>query len=405
MSRTPPSDLTFMVTAVTALGPVTMSMYAPSMPAIARAFGASDGAVQLTLSLYLAGFAVAQLVYGPLSDRFGRRNVLLVGLAVYLAGTIACALAPSIGMLVAARVVQAMGACAGPALGRAMVRDVYPRDQAAQVLALVGMALAVAPAIAPALGGYLQVWYDWHAIFVVLGAFGLALLVFMAARLPETNPAPDPDALQPARIREAYAQLIGSRTYVGYMAVGAIALGGLFTFYATSPFSFIDKIGLTPDQYGWTNMGTVGGFLLGSVAANRIVIRLGIDRMIALSGAVSGTGAALMILFGALGWASVATVIGPMALWTLGLGMALPTSMAGAMAPFPRIAGSASALMGFMQMGSGMAGSMTLSALPGATALALGLALLALWATGYGLFFSLIGPGRKTAPAANREAP
>jgi multidrug resistance protein len=332
MSRTPPSDLTFMVTAVTALGPVTMSMYAPSMPAIARAFGASDGAVQLTLSLYLAGFAVAQLVYGPLSDRFGRRNVLLVGLAVYLAGTIACALAPSIGMLVAARVVQAMGACAGPALGRAMVRDVYPRDQTAQVLALVGMALAVAPAIAP-------------------------------------------------------------------------ALGGLFTFYATSPFIFIDQIGLTPDQYGWTNMGTVGGFLLGSVAANRIVIRLGIDRMIALSGAVSGTGAALMILFGALGWASVATVIGPMALWTLGLGMALPTSMAGAMAPFPRIAGSASALMGFMQMGSGMAGSMTLSALPGATALALGLALLALWATGYGLFFSLIGPGRKTAPAANREAP
>ncbi|EWY37418.1 hypothetical protein N825_17565 [Skermanella stibiiresistens SB22] len=349
--------MTLLLTAITALGTLTMSMYAPSMPNIARALSTTPGMVQLTWSVYLIGFAIGQLVYGPLSDRFGRRRVLIAGLVVFIAGSVGCGLANDIESLIGARLVQALGAAVGPVLGRAMVRDIHTREQAARVLSFIGMALAVAPAVAPVLGGYLQVWFDWHAIFAVLGGFGLTLLVVVAWRLPETNAAPDHDALRPSRILANYGQLFRNPGYVGYMAIGSVALGGLFTFHAAAPFVFIGLIGLTPEQYGWTSGVTVLGYLIGGIFANRLVERLGLDRMILISTTLLFGGAVLMLAFSLNHIVTIASVIGPMALWTMGMGIALPNSMAGALSPFPHIAGAASALMGFMQMAVGTVGS------------------------------------------------
>jgi DHA1 family bicyclomycin/chloramphenicol resistance-like MFS transporter len=395
--------MTLLVAAITALGALTMSMYTPSMPAIAHALGARPGMVQATLSIYLVGFAVGQLFYGPLSDRFGRRPVLILGLIVFVAGSVACGLAESIESLIAARLLQALGAAAGATLGRAMVRDIYARDQAARVLSIIGMALAVAPAVGPVAGGYLQVWFNWHAIFAALGAVGLALLVTVALRMPETNRSPDLHALRPMRIAANYAELMRNPTYIGYMAVGAVALGGLFTFHAAAPFVLMGLVGLTPEQYGWTSSITVAAYLAGGFAANRLVERLGVDRLILASGFLLLAGSSLMLAFSLAHIVTIASVLGPMSLWSMGIGIALPNSMAGALSPFPRIAGSASALMGFMQMGVGAVGSITVARLHDGTVTPPATALLCFAVIGFGLWWRLVWRRRVGAAPAVGE--
>jgi DHA1 family bicyclomycin/chloramphenicol resistance-like MFS transporter len=382
--------MTLLIAAITALGALTMSMYTPSMPAIAHALGASPGMVQATLSIYLVGFAVGQLFYGPLSDRFGRRPVLIMGLVIFVAGSAACGLSESIEALIAARLVQALGAASGSTLGRAMVRDLYARDQAARVLSIIGMALSVAPAVGPVVGGYLQVWFDWHAIFAALGTAGLVLLVMVALAMPETNRSPDAHALRPTRIVSSFAELIRSPVYIGYMAVGAVSLGGLFTFHAAAPFVLMGLVGLTPEQYGWSMSITVAAYLTGGIVANRLVGRLGLDRLIFGSAFLLLAGSSLMLAFSLVHIVTVASVLGPMALWTMGIGISLPNSMAGALSPFPRIAGSASALMGFMQMGVGAVGSIAVARLHDGTVTPPASALLCFAAVGYGLWWQLV---------------
>jgi DHA1 family bicyclomycin/chloramphenicol resistance-like MFS transporter len=399
MSKFSPSAMTPLVAAITALGALTMSMYTPSMPAIAHALGAEPGMVQATLSIYLIGFAVGQLFYGPLSDRFGRRPVLMLGLVVFIAGTAACGLAQSIESLIAARLVQALGAAAGATLGRAMVRDLYARDQAARVLSVIGMSLSVAPAVGPVIGGYLQILFDWHAIFAALGAAGLALLLTIAFFMPETNRAPDPKALVPGRIVSSFAELVRNPAYIGYMAVGAVSLGGLFTFHAAAPFVLMGLAGLTPEQYGWSMSITVAAYLAGGVIANRLVGRLGLDRLIFASAFLLLAGSSLMLALSLVHIVTVASVLGPMALWTMGIGISLPNSMAGALSPFPRIAGSASALMGFMQMGVGAVGSIAVARLHDGTVTPPASALLCFALIGYGLWWRLVWCRRKRVEA------
>ncbi len=355
---------TVLLTALAAIGSFSVSIYTPSMPSLVADFHTRPAMVKLTLSLFLVGFAVAQLVYGPLSDRFGRRPVLVAGLAVYVVGSLACAVAPSIDAMIAGRFLQAVGACAGPVLGRAVVRDVHGREGTARVLAWIGAATTLSPAIGPTLGGSLHVWFGWRANFLLLAVFGAVLLATAWRLLGETNRQLDPVAVRLAPMATNYRRLLADRLYLGYMLSGSCIYAGLYTWIAAAPFLFVDRLGFSPDRYGALTIVTTGSYIGGSVVAARLTRGAGLDRMILLGCALAVAGAALMSLFALAGALSAATLIGPMMLFSFGMGLTLANALAGGLLPFPRMAGIASALLGFAQMALAALATVTVAALP-----------------------------------------
>lgn len=389
-SRPSAGRITLLATLFTALGPITMSMYAPIMPSLARGLSTSVAMVQLTLTLYLVAFAAAQLVHGPLSDRFGRKPILLVGIAIHVVGSLAAMLAHSIGLLGLARFVQAIGVCAGPVVARAVVRDLFEGIEAARIMAAIGMAIAAAPAIGPVLGGHLDVWFDWRAVFLFQAAAGVAIGLVAWLVLVESNSRPDPQAFDLRPMARNFAMLARSRTFLGYAGLNACQLGGLFTFLAAAPFVFIDVIGLSPEIYGWTMLFTVTAYFVGSWLARRGVGRHGVARLV-LRGALCSTfGGLSLFAVVAAGLVTVPTLIPPMMLITLGIGMSMPGAMTGALQPFPRIAGTASSLLGFFQMGLGAVGTVVASLFGAHVAWALAIVPLCLSLSGLVVFWGLI---------------
>lgn len=339
-----------LLTAVVGVGALSIDMFLPSLPAMAAAFGSDAGTAQLTVTLFLVGMAAAQLVFGPLSDRFGRRCVLIGGLALYTLAGVACALAPGMGVLLAARVVQALGAGAGPVVARAIVRDLYDRDRAARMLAAMGTAQALTPILAPVLGGWVHVAAGWRAVFFVLAGFGALFLLGAIGIVRETNVHAGPRGPRADDEPSRLARLLTDRAFLGYVAVMALMFSGQFAFIAGSSFALIVVLGVSPEVYGLCFGSVAIGLMIGNFLSVRLTSRLGIDRMI-LAGTVFGAMAGVVLA--ALPWlgvATVPTVIVPMFCYALGLGLVFPNAMAGAIAPYPLMAGTASAVVGFVQM-------------------------------------------------------
>lgn len=348
--RAAPPGLFLVLPALVAFQAISTDLYLPALPSIGADLGASVGEVQLTLSLFLVGFGVAQLAWGPLSDRIGRRPLLLTGTGLYVAASLACLVAPSIEALVGARFVQAVAACSGVVLGRAVVRDLFEPAEAAKVLAYLGTAMALAPIFGPVLGGWLTLTFGWRSTFAALAFFGLSCLVGVLVAVPETNRRKDPDATRPTVLAANYARLLADRLYLARVAVAALGYAGIFSFISGSPHVLIDAVGLRPDRYGLCFAAGVAGWMAGTFAAGRLNRRLGLSGLLRLGTRLS----ALAALTG-LGWALAAppswpAVVAPMFLFMLGAGFTLPTAMALAIGPYPEKAGLASALLGFLQL-------------------------------------------------------
>ncbi len=349
MLRTESLGFLMLLAALTALGPLSTDMYLPTLPALKGEFSADVGRVQLTLSLFLVGFAVTQLIYGPVSDRFGRKKPILFGLGLYIVATACCTFAWSIEALIAGRFLQALGACAGVVLGRAVVRDLFTRERAARMLSYLGMAMSFAPMIAPTVGGYLQLAFGWKSVFVAQVVFGLALFVLAWRQLPESNLSPDPHALSPRRMLRNYATLLTSRRYIGYALAVAAGYAGLFSWISGSSFVLIDVYGVPSEHFGLYFAGICIGYIIGTLISARASVAMGLERMMTIGTAVIATGGVAMLALVLARVDGPLTLLAPMMLFTMGLGLVMPQGQAGALSPFPQMAGSAAALMGSMQ--------------------------------------------------------
>jgi MFS transporter, DHA1 family, multidrug resistance protein len=365
--RRPPSLA--LLAAVTALAFCGLHMVVPVLPLLGAVFDDSAAHVQLVLSLYLGGIATGQLVYGPASDRFGRRPVLLFGLAMFLAGTALCGLAASLPALIAGRVLQALGACAGIVLSRAIIRDVYGREAAARGLALVMMAMTLPPAISPALGAYLAEWFDWRAIFVVLGGFGGVVFIATLARLGETNRLPV--RLNLAGMAGAYAELLRSPAFVGFALCSACASASWFTFIASAPHILADALNQPPSTYGLMILLPMATYMLGNAITARFASRVGSLRLLICGRALSFIGAMMLALCVSSIGLGVWVLFVPIAMAEIGDGMSQPAVMAAGLSIQPRLAGTASGLMGFLSMTTAAIGSFVVALLPADNAVGL----------------------------------
>jgi DHA1 family bicyclomycin/chloramphenicol resistance-like MFS transporter len=357
--RTPPLSL---IAAATAIAFSALHMVVPALPLFAAVFGRGAAEVQLVLTLYFLGIAAGQLFYGPISDRFGRRPVLLAGLVLFLAGTALCGFAWSLPVLICGRVLQALGGCAGVVLGRAIIRDVYDRDGSARGIALVMMAMTLAPTVSPAIGAYVSEWFGWRAMFVLLGGFGAIVLAWTIARLAETRTQPVP--LNLGEIRRSYATLLHTPVFLCFAFCTAFTSASWFTFIASAPYLLVDTLHEPPSTYGTMILLPMVAYVLGNAAAARFSRRLGAGAMV-----VAGVGLSLASGMLMAGWCvypglSSWTLFVPMALSSIGNGLSQPTAMAAGLSVHPRLAGTASGLIGFMQMTVSALGTLTVGALP-----------------------------------------
>lgn len=378
--------MTAILAMLTALGPLSTDMYLPSLPAIARALGTDAARAQLTLSAYLVGYAAGQIVYGPISDKVGRKPTVLAGLALYCLASAVCALAPSIEVLIGARVLQALGAAGPIVLGRAIVRDLYDGARAGRELSRMGMLMGLVPAIAPVLGGVLEPLFGWRSNFwaVLGGAAALALAVMLF--LPETLRERRPEPISLMNILRGFRVLLRHPGYRLYVMLAAFTYAGLFAFISGSSFVLQGVYGLSPLAFGLSFGLSVLGYIAGTIVAQRIVGGRGLDGTIRL-GVLCLAGGGLLMLLGMIGrTGSSLEVTLPMALYAAGVGLVLPQSNASAMMPFPDRAGAASSLQGLVQMSFAAVVGSTLGLLLARSALVMPLCIAAMGLAALSMF-------------------
>ena len=382
-----PWRLLALLIGMTAIGPLSLNILAPAMPGLIVTFGADAGAVQLTLSLFLLGMAVSQLVLGPLSDRFGRRPVMLAGLALTVVVNFAALAAASITGLIIARALQAFGATCGIVIARAVIRDLYERDRAASMIGWVTMAMVVAPLI----GGVLDATYGWQAIFVFVGLFTAGVLVWTILVLPETRAVATSEGIM--RFRADTKSLLTDPKFIGYALVSTFNSAMFFTFIGGAPHVVVAIMHRSPTEYGVWFVILSLVYMVGNFAAGRWSAKYGVDFMIKAGVAVTVLGAAVGVVWMLLDpYGGPAVVFGPQMIIGFASGFMLPNAIAGAVSVRPQAAGTAAGITGFLQMGLGAATSQLIGHLlaGSATGLPLALIVLVLCACGLAAFFALV---------------
>jgi DHA1 family bicyclomycin/chloramphenicol resistance-like MFS transporter len=341
-----------LLAALTAMTALSIDMSLPALPTLVRVLHVAPDRAQLTLGVFLLGFAGGQLFAGPASDRFGRRPVLLLGLGAFSLAGFGCALSQSMEALLALRFVQGVTACVGPVLGRAAVRDHFHAARAARFLSSLIAVFAVAPLVAPILGGQLLRRFGWHSIFWALGGLGVVLFALTALFFGESLKRPDPDALRPARLFGNVGTFLGHRASLAHGLIVFFVFGAQFAYIAGSPFVIIEVFGVSADRYGLFFGGTAACLMVGASLNSRLLLRVAPARLLRAGLLVLvASGAALAAA--ALAGAGLAATFAPLLVFFVGLGLVSPNATAAVLEPMAHMAGAASSLLGVFQMVGG----------------------------------------------------
>ncbi len=357
-----------------AFASISTDIYLPAMPTMSDALHAEPGSVELTVSGYLVGFTIGQLFWGPLSDRWGRRRPIAIGMLLFILGSAGCALARDIHALIAWRAVQAVGACAGVTLGRAMVRDLYVGTRAAQIMSTLMIVGSIAPLVGPSLGGFILHMTQWRVIFwmlVAVGALTLGALGFMPETLPEVKRVREPLS----RVMSSYRMLLRQPRLLGYAGVTGLLYGAVFAYVSGTPFAYIVVHHVAPQHFGLLfSLGSIG-IMITNLINIRFVARFGSDRLLRLGAGTLGVAGVAAALCAWTGWGGLAGLVISLFVCMSCTGLIAANAITGALALFPRYAGSVSALVGAAQFGMGIAGSAAVGFLADGTLRPLGAAM------------------------------
>jgi MFS transporter, DHA1 family, multidrug resistance protein len=383
-------ELIIITGAISAFASLSIDTYLPALPSLERVFSTTSTQVQLTLASFFVAFAMGQAFYGPIIDRFGRKRPLCAALLLYATASAGCALAWSIGVLVMMRFVQALGACAGGVIARAIVRDCFDAHETARIFSLLILVTGLSPMLAPILGGYVFVSFGWRAIFWLLSLVGMIFFAGVSLRLPETFYVDDNATLRFREVLTGYGRLFVNPHYMGYALAGAFCVAGMFAYIAGSPFVFIELFHVRPNHFGWIFGMNAFGFVVASQFNARLVPRHGPAVLLKIANRVQ-TIAGLVLLAAALtGAGSMAGIMVPLFVYIACIGFILPNSTALAMAPFRANAGMASALLGTVQFTLGAVASTIIGLLHNQTPIPMSGLIAVCGVTSFGLYRKLI---------------
>lgn len=392
------SELILILGALTAFGPLAVDMYLPALPTLERAFQTTPVRVQFTLAAFFAGTALGQIVYGPLSDRFGRRAPLYASLTLFAIASAGCAWAGSIEALAAWRFVQALGACAGGVIARAVVRDLFDPRESVRIYAGLMLVMGVVPILAPLVGGYVLVWLGWPAIFLLMAGAAVLCLVAVHFRLPETR---NPDNVRPlafAPVLAVYRRLLAHRYYMGCALTGSASISGVFAYIAGAPHVFIEVHGVAPEHFGWLFGANAFGFIAAAQVNGRLLRGFDPASVLRMGSAVQALAALALLGLAMFGGAfGLWGVTVPLFVFVAGMGFVLPNAAALAMAPHGENAGAASALMGTLQFSAGALAALGVGSVGDASAVPMALVMAICGVLAF-VFFRLLSGGR--APGA-----
>ncbi|MEP9375742.1 multidrug effflux MFS transporter [Aquabacter sp. CN5-332] len=380
------------------LGPLSMALYTPAMPMLVHAFGTTPSIMKLTLSVYFGGFAFSQLVCGPLSDGFGRRPTALGFFTLYVVGSLVAAFASDIQWLIIGRALQGVGVAAGPAIARAIVRDQFTGQSSSRILNLIGSMQAVGPALAPSVGGLILGVAGWQPIFYVMVIWGAVVLALLGFGVPETNPNPDPRQAHPPQIMRNYWALLRDPGFMRVSLLIGFGVGAIYTLASILPFVLIEKVKLTPTQFGLGMVCQTGSFIVGTLVSAQLMRRMDANRLVPIGTGLMLVASAVLVALPFTWETSFVTVMVPVGLWAFGISMVIPGSTTTALSGFPAMAGSAAALLGCLQIGGGFLGS-AVASLFHEPADALGAVIPAMGVLG-ALSYAILRPAK--APAAAR---